>query len=497
MRGKNILWISLIAVLLATMLTMNVGMAGTPAKLAIEPPRIPTHPSDFGHPGDEYEMSVTIDNADNVWSIGFIVDYAPYARPLLVAEVFEGPFMGQDGYDTSFTKKINVFKGELKIGITRLVTSGKPIAGASGEGVLCTFKFKVVECGDSDYDLTDVEVLEAVPIDEWTYILEPLPYNAYGGYYAGCTADLINVQIEGGNTHYVGEDLIINSKGRNDGDSDVCARVRFDIERMEDGRRIKMYSGQNYAGGGLGEPNPCEWHYINGYVGGMEDSTWTHTTPVVGDSLIGDVDGEYAECTTAYGTTGYYTFEPITLSGRVILNIDFFGYTRQPDGSTDWDLDPYIEFYDDENNFLGWAWVDSMGGSPTWKWTGGRYYMGDPTYDMPEYYFGKTCPAGIGHTEEGFNNMLFYIENYCPSGPRQAIDAVKVFVEFSPITPVTPPCVTIPPKEEAVMPPATWNAMTEEMVGTYVLTATLEYTCAGAYWVEGAKTKTKTFKILP
>jgi hypothetical protein len=494
-RGKNILWISLIAMLLATVLTINVGTAVSPAKLAIEPSLIPTHPSDFGHPGDVYEMSVTIDNAENVWALGFIVDYAPYGRPLAVSEVFEGPFLAQDGYATSFTYKINVFKGQLKIGITRLVTPGKPIAGASGAGVLCTFKFTVLECGDSDIGLTDVEVLEAVPIDPWTYVLVPQPYNAYGGYYHGCTADLINVQIDGGRIHHVGEDLIINSQARNDGDVDVNATVRFDFERMEDGRRIRMYSGQNYAGGGLGEPNPSEWHYCNGYVGGIEDGTWTHTTPVVGDSLIGDVDGEYAECTTAYGTTGYYTFEPITLSGRVILNIDFFGYTRQED--TDWDLDPYIEFYDDEGAFLGWAWVDSMGGSADWAWTGGRYYMGDPTYDMPEYYFGKTCPAGIGHTEEGFNNMLLYIENYCPSGPHQQIDAMKVFVEFSPITPVIPPEVTIAPKTEAVMPAATWNAMTADMVGTYVLTATLEYTCAFAYWIEGAKTRTITFKVLP
>jgi hypothetical protein len=435
-------------------------------------------------------MSVTIDNADNVWSLGFIVDYAAYGRPLVVSEVFDGGFMGQDGYSFSFTKKINVFKGELKVGITRLVTPGKPIVGASGSGVLCTFTFTALEAGDSDIDLTEVEVLEAVPIDPWTFVLEPMPYNTYGSYYHGVTADLINMQVDGGKIHYVGEDLIVKSQGRNDGDVDVIARTRFDFERMEDGRRIRLYSGQNYAGGGLGEPNPSQTFYLTGWDGMAEDGTWTNP----GASLFGDFDGNFAECTTAYGLTGYYTFDPIVLAGRVMLNWDFYGYTRQPDGSTAWDFDSYLDFFDAGGNYLGYAWVDSMGGTADWAWTGGRYYQGDPDYDMPEYYMNA---FGVPHSEEVFNNMIFSIENYCPSGPRQQIDAVKCVVEFSPITPVTPPTVTIPPKDEAIMHEATWNGLTDDMVGSYVVTATLEYTIDGAYWVEGAKTRTKTFVVLP
>ena len=474
--------------LLAALHTINVSTASTPAKLAIEPPRIPEYPEVFGMPGDEYPMNVTIDNADNVWSVGFTIDYPLYGRPLVVSEVFEGPFMAQDDYDTSFTYKINVFKGELKVGITRLVTPGKPIAGASGSGVLCTFKFTVVECGDADIDFEDVELYGVVPLDS-SYILVPLPCNTYGCYYHGCTADLINMWIEGGRVHHVGESLVINSKARNNSPVTFMGRTRFDFERMGDGRRIRMYSGQNYAGGGLGEPNPSEEFYLSGYLGGYEDGSWTNP----GASLFGVPDGNYAECTTAYGTTGYYTFPQIDLDGKEMLNWDFYGYTCQPDGSTDWDLDPYLDFFDAEGNWLGWAWCDSFGGSADCAWTGGRYYQGGP-YDMPEYYMGL---QGITHTEEVFNNMVLFIENYCPSGPRQQIDAVKLFVEYSPITPVTPQPVPLPPFSEVDMPPATWNEITEEMVGTYVLTATLEYTCAGAYWIEGDKTRTITFKILP
>jgi hypothetical protein len=480
--------------LLATMLTINVSVAGTPAKLSIEPGIIPTHPSDYGHPGDTFDMSVEIDNADNVWAIGFIVDYAPYGRPLTSSFVFEGDFMDQDGYNTAFTYKINVFKGELKIGITRLVTPSKPIEGASGSGVLCTFRFTVVEAGDSDIDLTDVEVLEAVPVDPWTFTLEPLPYNAYGGYYQGVTGDLINVQIEGGKTHYVGEDLVILSQGRNDGNpTDITARTRFDIERMEDGRRIRMYSGQNYAGGGLGEPNPFEEFYLESYIGGYESGGWSHTTPVVGDSMLGAPDGDYAEGHIAYATTGYYTFPTLVLAGREMLNWDVYGYTEQPD-DTSWDLDPYLDFYDQYGNFIGWAWCDSFGGASTWAWTGGRYYQGGP-YDMPEYYMSA---FGVPHSEEVFNNMVFGLDNYCYNDvDRQRCDSVKIFVEYSPITPVTVPTTTIPSKDEAVMLPATWNAMSSDMAGTYVLTATFEYTIEGAYWIEGAKTRTKTFVVLP
>lgn len=492
MRGKNIVWLSLIAVLLMPLM-ISVSSAPSTAKLSIIPSRLPEGGGTEGYPGDVFEMAVMVENVHDMWSAGFTVKYAPYGRPLAVGALGpenEGPFLKEGGYGTAFAFKIFKFAGELKISVTRLNTPPLPIEGASGDGILATFVFNVVEAGESDIELVDVLLADSN--------LEPIPCNTFGSEYYGPTANLIRVHMPGGGrVAKVGEQVSFGTRAINHGSVPVIVRACFDMERLEDGRRIKIYSGQNYAGGGLGEPLPYEEHYLTTFVGGMEDGTWTHTTPVVGDSLLGPPDGEYAECTSAYGWTGYYAFDPIALLGREIYQVDFRGYTQQPDGNTDWDFDPYIDFFDSEGNWLGFAWCDSFGGAASWAWTGGRYYEGTD-YDMPEYYMNA---FGIPWTEEVYNNMLLYIENYCPSGPRQQIDSVKMKVEFAAVTPVQVPEYELGPyssgEEELELDPMTIAEATEDMIGTYVVTCTLEYTIAGAGWMTGDKIRTFTFEIKP
>jgi hypothetical protein len=458
-------------------------------KLYITPSRIPAGWG-LGHPGDVYAMEVKVDNVTNLWSIAFKVTYAPFAKPLVVGGVLEGDFLKQDEYPTSFVYKINALKGELSIGITRYWIDGMewPPVGASGSGVLATFSFSVVSAGNSNIGFMDVQALDP---DMNPVSIEKVS----GGKYYGCTANLMWLWFPDGRNPNVGESFRVNSLAWNWGDMNLSVRTRFDIERLEDGRRIKVYSGQNYAGGGLGEPNPYEYFYVNEYLYEIpelsmpivEDGGWTNS----GASLIGEPDGNYAECTSPYSWTGWYGFEDITLAGRVILNIDLQGYTAQPDDIS-WDFDPYVAIWNTSGSFYKYRWADSMGGSADWAWTGGRYYGGTAN-DMPEYY----DPKRFLYTEYSFNRATVFIENYCDDSSREQIDAMRWYVEYSPITPVTPPSSIAAAYRMVSLAPFTINAITEDMIGAYTLTATLEYSHNGAIWVESPWTYTRTFNILP
>jgi len=440
------------AVLLMPMM-INVGFAAkSDTKLYISPKVLPAA-GVLGHPGDVFPVEIKIDNIQNLWSAGFKVTYAPYARPLVVGGILEGDFMKQDGWETSFVYKVNSLKGELSIGITRIWTYDKPWppVGASGSGTLATFNFAVVEAGDSDIGFSALQMLDPD--------LNPIGVKATGGRYTGVTADLISMTFPNDRIIYVGGSFAINSLARNDGDSLLQVRTRFDIERLEDGRRIKIYSGQNYAGGGLGEPNPFEYVYASEYI--AEDADWGTANDFDGgtgpwpnsEAVLGEPDGVYAESSTAFNVAGWYKFH-LERAGRVVLNIDLYGYESQPDGA-DNDFDPYILVPCSDGKWRT-AYCDSIGGSVDWAWTGLRYYKN--VYDFPEYY---RAGRDARDYEDSFNNMLLFIENYGVDGLRMRLDALRWYVEFSPITPVNPPSYDLAAYSQLSVAPFTINAVTK------------------------------------
>jgi hypothetical protein len=470
-RGKNTIWLALIALLLSSLM-VSIGTSATPVKISITPARLPDHGGYLGHVGESFEVAVEIENAIDLWSIGVTVKYAPYGRPIVAGGLQEGTFLSQGGYDTNMAYKIDVFKGEFKIAVTRLLTWGLPVEGASGDGVIATFVFTVAEAGSTPVEISEVDMRDSN--------FDPIMnYNTVKSDYYGCDANLIRVNMPDGKHPNVGDPITFAVRAKNFGDEDLTVRARFDLERLEDGRRIKIYSGQNYAGGGLGEPLPFEYLYIDGYTG---TGGWYNE----GASMIGEPDGNAMWADTYCQYSGTYTFADIDLAGREVANVDIEGYTKQPDGNTGWDIDPYL---------APWGvWCDSMGGTATFAWTGGRYYAGGP-YDMPEYYLGSLI-----HTEAAINMAGLELHNYCPSGPTQHIDAARMKIEFSPITPVIIPTFVIGPGMELELDPFTIGTATEDMIGSYVVTCTLEYTATGGgetAWPEGAKTRTFTFDISP
>jgi hypothetical protein len=262
---------------------------------------------------------------------------------------------------------------------------------------------------------------------------------------------------------YVGSEGTFCVKARNDGDVNLAVRARLEFERMEDGRRIRLYSGDNgqtYYGGYLGAEPPFTYLYCDGYDGAIPG--WDHW----GDSPYLDAveDGNLVNSTVNDAMDAFYTFEDIDLpwSGySVISNVDFYGYTKCAETAPD--VDPYC-FTTAGGVDYSFMWCDSMGGTTDWAWTGCRYYFG--VYNFPEYY-------GFPLTEEAVDNMELLLYNFGGAKGLQ-VDALRAKVEFATITPIEVDPVIIGPGEEVELPCITWIA-TIDHVGKYIVTCYLEY----------------------
>lgn len=497
MRGKNILWIPLIAMLFGAMM-VGVGSAPkievAPAKLYIDPSRWPAAGT-LGHPGDVFTIAVKVDKVEDLWSAGFTIKFAPYSAILMASEVTEGDFLKQGGYYTFFAKTINAFKGTVKIGMTRLFTPGLPNVGASGTGTLATMKFTVLEAGESP-----LEIVEEALIDSSG---NPIGYEIWNSFYYGATANLIRMELASGRRVKVCETQYFKSKAINKGDVPLIVRTRFDIERLEDGRRLKMYSGQRYLRGWFGEA-PIEYLYVNGFTGHYGAGWgWEY----VGESpyLNAVGDGNYIYCDIPedtyigdlelpgyYPYTGRYDFEDFALGpDDVIENIwlEMYTYAQFHDkgGGRHLDFDTYMRKADQSAPSY---WVGSGWGMMDWGWHG-LLHETDPVSALIP---GITTQSGLNAARVRF--ILYWVEDDYGAG-WAAIDAMRLRVEFAAVDPVDPPEWEIGPyPAELELDPMIMKARSD-LVGTYVVTATLEYTLAGWSWIQGDKTQTRTWEIVP
>jgi hypothetical protein len=452
-RGKNILWLSVIAMLLSVMM-VNIGTApAVKTELYITPDRIPEQPGTLGHIGDEYYMSVNIEGVTDLYGVGFTIQFAPFGLTLTASDVSEGPFMSEGGsIPTAMAYKISVMDGTIKVGISRLGN----YPGASGSGTVCTFKFTVSEAGSSPITIKDVGLVDSN--------LNPMDYVTFGSSFYGCTADVVRANMPDGRHIFVGQEATFNIKVRNDGDVPIYAMGRLEVERDNDGRRITLYAGQTYYGGYLGADPPMTEVFCDGYYEYIEEG-WNHYGA---SPWLNAIDGDIINSTTSGSFSSMYTFADIAFPYLgiydVVTNVDFYGYTRQSD--TAGDIDPYA-FTVSGGTSYDWCWTDSMGGTTQWAWTGLRYYKN--VYNFPEYY-------GFPLTHEGVNNAEIGFEYFGGSGPVFEIDAVKMRVEFATIVPtyeeLEPVCIL--PGEEAELPAIVWVGASDH-VGKYMATCYLEY----------------------
>jgi hypothetical protein len=464
-RGKKILLLSLIAMFLSVMIVGNNPALAVPrTHIYIAPALIPG-PGETGNVGDEFLMACKIDNAADVAAVQVTIGYAPYVSVLTASEFTEGDFMSNDGNPTLFFYTVDAFQGTFTVVIVRSGGIGNP--GANGEGTLFTWKFKVIEAGSCAIPIVSSILLNSNG--------SPIGHYNTGAFYNGNTASLIRVNLPDGRKVKAGDTFTICPKVRNDGDDPLIVRVRLDISRLEDGRQIQIRSGQTYTGGGLGEPLPYTYLYVD------EFNEWYYEWNNDPTNLFGIPDGSYIEGDAHAEWASLYSFEAIALGGKEIAEITLEGYTQYPNGATEAvDIDVY-------DVTAGFAWWGSLYGTPSWDWHGVRW-----TSDSVL----ATCPYLANETN--LNNVQVLVYNYHGDAPDVIrLDSMRLKVEFAAITPVIPEEYEILPGEELELDCITWLSDVDH-VGSYELTATIEYTEDGFSWNSWeSQQKTLNFWIVP
>jgi len=174
-RTKNLLWTSLIILLLtSSILAVNVTFAAA-AKMDVDPPLV----EDI-QVLNTFEVNITITNVNDLYAWEFGLSFNPVL--LEVNSVTEGPFLKTVGdlFDGTFFKdKINNpygYVSALCLLNPDSTTHEYPPYGADGSGVLATVEFQVVSNGVCGLDFT-YTTLETITNGE----LDPIPHMVTGG----------------------------------------------------------------------------------------------------------------------------------------------------------------------------------------------------------------------------------------------------------------------------------------------------------------------------
>jgi len=490
-RGKNILWLTIVAMLIGTMAMLPTGSSQTTTvpRLYVNPSVVPEGGL-WGHVGDEYQLSVNIENVENLWSAGFKIQFAPYASVVKLSEFFEGGFLSEDGYypvSTAYT--LDLFHGTVYVAITRRPMGDR--YGVYGNGTLLTFKIGVMEAGDSPLDLIESTLIDADG--------NQLVHTVTSGYYQGIHAEFERVAIVPGRRPTVGTTIQFKTKVYNPSDTPLRVKVRFDIVRVEDGRLIVIRTGQEYFGWGVGEdpPSRTQYLYANGYSGTYSGYGWNEqgTAPFV--DAVGD--GNYIWTDMAdpgpigFPIIGKFDFEDIALSSNEnVAKVEIEGYTYYAWGLDEGnDLDTYMRFPNDMTGYPT-VWVGSLWGTDAWDWHTVRWTASSVT----DY-----IPAAL--IEEGLNAarvryIMYWTADSVAHG-RVDVDALrlKVTVALKWANPLTAPEFIVPPFSYMELDPVVWTATTDH-IGTYNGVATIEYTQFGTRWNSiGSRQKTFSFVIRP
>jgi PKD repeat protein len=176
MRRKNLLWTSLIILLLTSAISTVTVTFAAPAKMEVDPPSV----EDIWWP-DTFEVNITIFNVNDLYDWEFTLSFNPTV--LEVNSVTEGPFLaevGDDWFGTYFRKRINNAYGY--VGVLSMILPDPlppqefPPYGADGSGVLATVEFQVVGEGVCILDLGNT-VLDTITGGE----RDPIPHMVTDG----------------------------------------------------------------------------------------------------------------------------------------------------------------------------------------------------------------------------------------------------------------------------------------------------------------------------
>ena len=502
MRGRNIIWLSLIAVLLGAM-TVNLGVSAAPVNLYLTPDQIPG-PGLSGNVGDEYTVSVNVDDVNDLWGVGFEIHYAPYVSVLTISQIYEGPFLGEgwDPYEgmapgTDFSYTVDLFSGIAYIAIVRLPYPDPeiPREGANGAGVVATFKLTVIEAGECPVEMKNSYLLDSMG--------DPIAHKATSSFYQGSTAMFVRTEVLPGKLVNVGETMLWYTKVKNTGTSPLYVRVRFDISRLEDARKIVLRTGETYLDGGVGVEPPTwiDYLYVNAFTGHYgEGWGWYYVGAEPYLNAVGDgnyiwSDWSESDLPGHYPYTGRYDFDDFTLDPeRVIDSVVIEAYTQYPAADENMDLDTYMRTPYTEAPPS--QWLGSLWGTGTPGWHTVRWTTNTVTDIFPE--MAGDDPYYLNGARVRF--MLYWTADDGPHGEVQ-VDAMRLKVTTIPaewgVIPADPAYVELPPLANLELGVVTWVPKLSH-VGTYEVTATVEYTSEFLKWNSwGSKQKTFTIKILP
>ena len=455
MRGKNILWIPFVAMLVCAIM-MDTGVAQDSSRIYVDPPLISNKDLSM----KLFTVSIKVENVEDLYTYAFELHFAKYVSTLAVVRVVEGDFFkGHPGYSPGeFNVKILAFEGIVKVASTLLFYD----YGVSGDGTLALIQFQVLEAGVSPLRLENVALYNS----DRSSIRDEIEH----GYYEGPVVNLIRCKL-GPRKRHPGETQTFNVTVKNEGDIPLKAKAKIENMRIEDGKLFTFWAGLAYS---TAPPPPPVYLYVDGFTADAEEWITVGTEPW----LDASEDGNYIEAPIGFDGAWmvWFTFEDVVLPvGYGIGRVTLEGYT---DG-------PYEEGVDFDVYTQNWAWLGSLyaAGEPAWvgvRWTGASVNEADPS-------------AG---TLEGLNALKVLVMLYDPDlicVPGNIVDCLRLKVEFGPLP---TPIYVVPPGEEMDFDLSEWT-LREEDVAKYACTITVYTTYNDFAWNPAPKVQTRSWEVRP
>lgn len=162
MRGKNLIWASVIAMLLASIMAIPRPVRAQGGSIFITPATITVYdpvidPADLSL--NSYTVDIMIDNAADLYAYGFRVRanfallYVPADNVVVGSDTI---LSGQpDGIDVA--KAIDLASGYVQVSVSTIGEHG----GVYGNGKLASITFQLRDVGTCSIEVTDVELIDS------------------------------------------------------------------------------------------------------------------------------------------------------------------------------------------------------------------------------------------------------------------------------------------------------------------------------------------------
>jgi hypothetical protein len=428
-RGKNILWLALVALLVA-MPAANV--RAQTANIYVDPPLVTGL-----LPGDTFAVNIMVTGAVDLSAWQIEMSFAKYMSEISVTEVIEGDFLMMGG-ETYLAQYVDPFHGELKVGVTLI----GDVPGVYGDGWLATIVFSILEAGKCALDLHDTIMLDSMG--------NPIEHTATDGMYIGPTADvrkLLGTALGRLDPFKAPHSVSMKAQIENTGYTPLDVRLRFTSVHQGTGASYTVYSGQHLY---TTNPRSVEYYYVNGFTPVLTDWTGVGTGPY----LDAAGDGNYIEGSNDCELMGIFDFADITLNpGDLIGQVTIEGYTSSVTDATDFDL-----YSGDFGNWYGSLW-----GTGDWGWHIPRWEL-RPVSDIDPSVF----------SQSGFNSFQIIVHCYGADAQWARLDALRLRVVFTGIDPITPPVFTLDGNDLMNLPPAMFDVYAFDE-GTWITSVQLEY----------------------